>query len=223
MRRTIPFLLASLFTVLCGFAHGLRTDRWVVSKALQDAAARLDKVPTRFGDWEGRDQKIDGRELEAAGIVGYVMRLYENRRDGNAVSVLLVCGRPGRISVHTPDVCYAGAGFVAAQQPERLGVTLPDRPPAEVMWADFVKEKASVPTQLRIFWSWSAGGPWAAPENPRLAHASHRALYKLYAIRESSGAPGPVEGDPGVAFLKEFLPALEGALAPTPTLVAARP
>ncbi len=217
MTRTIPFLVASLFTVLCGFAHGLRTDRWVVSRELQDAAARLAKVPAAFGDWEGLDQKIDGRELEAAGIVGYVMRRYENRRNGAALTVLLVCGRPGRISVHTPDVCYAGAGYVAAQSPERLPLNPgPTRPTAEVMWADFVKEKASVPAQLRIFWAWSTGGPWKAPENPRLAHASHRALYKIYTIRETAGPAGPVDGDPGVAFLKEFLPVLEGTLAPAP-------
>lgn len=215
--RTLPYLSAALLTVLCGVAHGLRTDRWVVSKDLQDAAARLDKVPTTFGDWLGRDETIDRRQMEAAGIVGHLMRRYEDRRNGAVVSMLLVCGRPGPISVHTPDICYAGAGFTMADDPARLPLTCGAPPhPAEAIWADFVKEKASSATRLRIYWTWSTGGPWRAPENPRLAHAAHRALYKLYVIHETNGPAGPVGDDPGLAFLRAAVPELERALTPAP-------
>jgi len=217
MRRTFPFLAAALIALLGGVAYGLRTDRWSISGDLQEAAARVADVPLSFGDWEGHDQKIDRRELAMAGIVGYASRRYENRRDGTAVGVLIVCGRPGPISVHTPDICYAGVGYELAGSPDRVPLTYAKpRRAAETMWADFVKQGAVVPTQMRIFWAWSTGGPWKAPENPRLAHASHGALYKLYVTHETPGPAGPVGEGRGFAFLQAFLPELDRALTRPP-------
>ena len=46
-----------------------------------------------------------------AGAVGQISRVYTNPTKGLTVSVLLLCGLPGNISTHTPDVCYPGAGY----------------------------------------------------------------------------------------------------------------
>lgn len=214
MRTSLPYLAASLIVVASGVVHGLRTDRFARSHELRDAVARLDLVPMDFGDWVGRPVEMDRRQLEAAGIAGSVMRRYENRRDGRALDVLLVCGRPGPISVHTPDICYAGAGYALQADQARTPLSYGDpRRAAEAWRGDFLKQGSVTASGLRIFWSWTDGGGWTAADNPRLAFVGRRALYKLYVIRSTGGnAAAPLEGDPGVGFLGEFLPELDSAL-----------
>ena len=111
MSRGAALLTAIVLVALTGAVHGVRTERWAVSNDLRDASALLAHVPMNFGDWEGHARELDKRQFEAAGIVGHVMRVYQNRKTQAVVQVLVVCGRPGRISVHTPDVCFAGIGY----------------------------------------------------------------------------------------------------------------
>ena len=72
------------------------------------------------------------RTMARAGIKGCVYRRYRNPRTGESVSVLLVCGRGGPISVHTPDVCYAGAGYRPTARSEPKEVDLGDGPKRHV-------------------------------------------------------------------------------------------
>jgi hypothetical protein len=217
MKSTLPYLAATLIVVASGVVQGLRTDRWAVSHELRDAVARIDLVPMSFGDWAGQPTEIDRRQLEAADIAGGMTRRYVNRRDGRALDVLLVCGRPGPISVHTPDICYTGAGYVLRDGQVQAPLTYGTPPRIAEAWrGDFVKQNSVVPSCLRIYWSWSAGDGWKNPDNPRLVFAGHKFLYKVYVIRETSGPAGPAEDDPGGDFLKDFLPELDRVLGPPP-------
>jgi hypothetical protein len=213
MRRTLPMATALVLVIAAGLVHGQWTRRWGRSDAVESAAARLERIPLTLGDWHAQSETLSRRQLEVAEIAGYVARRYENRAGKGAVTILLVCGRPGPISVHTPDICYAGAGFEPLQPPSR--VTLPgdsSDPPAEFWSAVLSKPGASGPTHLRILWSWSATGAWEAPDNPRLAFAPRQVLDKLYVIRTLSAADEKLETDPSLDFLRVFLPELERIL-----------
>jgi hypothetical protein len=163
------------------------------------------------GIWEGRALEIDAAQLAQAEVVGHCSRRYVNHRTGQEVTILLICGQHGPISVHTPDICYAGAGYAMHGAPElhRAGSG------AEFHTARFAKTGAN-PDPLRIFWAWSDGGPLAAPENPRLAFARAGALYKLYVIRRMGSIEEPLDTDPCLDFLKALLPELNKCLSPTP-------
>src|SRR3954451_18636542 len=119
MPRTLPIATALALVIAAGIVHGRWTLRWSKSHAVEAAVARLEGVPTAVGDWNGQELALDPRQLTMAEIAGHVTRRYVNRRSGAAVTVLLVCGRPGPISVHTPDICYAGAGYELAGPPTR--------------------------------------------------------------------------------------------------------
>jgi hypothetical protein len=130
------------------------------------------------------------------------------------VTAVVVCGPTGPLSVHTPDVCYAGAGYEAKGPPSpfTLRLTDPDRE-AEFRTQTFDKDGTDKRGELRLFWSWSAGGSWQAPANPRWTFARHAALYKLYVLRETTANDRtPPEDDACVKFMKVFLPELEHAL-----------
>src|SRR5205085_5635600 len=94
-----------------GVVHGVYADRWGRSAQLERALAALPRVPAALGDWAGEERPLDPAVLKAGGIEGSVSRRYHNPRTGETVAVLIVCGRGGPISVHTPDVCYEGAGY----------------------------------------------------------------------------------------------------------------
>jgi hypothetical protein len=195
--HTAASLVAFALLVGSGLAHGRLTDRWGTSGALARAIARLDRIPRSVGDWEGRDVAMDRRQIERAQIRGYLARKYRNVRDGREVTVLLVCGRPGPISVHTPDVCYAGAGYEPGSPPVPGAVATGDHR-AGFLKARFRKVDALVPEILDIFWAWNARGVWEAPANPRIGFAPYQALFKVYVIAGRDGAAAAAPGEPTV-------------------------
>jgi hypothetical protein len=201
--------------LLCayGVAEGLWAGRWLPASEADAPASRLAALPLSVGEWDGQAQELDARQLRVGSIRGYVMRQYVHRRTGETISVLIVCGRPGPIAVHSPEVCYGGAGYeqVAAKQPHSVRAdALPE--PADFWSATFQKTGAARPDQMRILWSWNATGKWTAAENPRFQFARHPALYKLYVTRRLAGADEPLDNDPAVEFLRLFLPQAQQAL-----------
>jgi hypothetical protein len=221
MKRYLPAVLALAMLVLSGALHGMWTNRWVVSTDLQTAVERLADVPTAIDDWDGKDVEVDSRQLARAEIVGYRAIQYVQRHTGKRVMVLLLCGRPGPIAVHTPDICYQGIGYRMAgaldKQPVKYG---PDKQEVEFWTARFLKPESTVAPKLRIHWAWNAAGEWRAADNPRLSFGGFGALYKMYVVHSSpaSGvAPtpdAPPEDDTSLAFMNVLIPELQKALYP---------
>jgi hypothetical protein len=213
MSRVYPTLAVFVVVVSSGVVHGLWVHRWTASAALERATARMADLPMTLGDWDGQPSELDARQLAVADVSGHLLRRYVNRRTGAVVTVLLLCGRPGPVSVHTPEVCYGGAGY------ELAGPRAKHPAPAEggEFWAcRFQKFRSGVPEYLRILYAWNATGKWEASESPRTSFARHPALYKLYVVREMPKENEPLEGDPSVEFLRVLLPALQKALFPAP-------
>ena len=128
MRQILPALVALPLLVAFGLAEGRWTGRWVNDERVTAAAARLKTVPLSFGDWTGEENELDPKQVEKAELSGSLMRQYAHK-SGTNLSLLLVCGRPGPISLHTPDVCYGGIGFLMSGPADRKAV-VPGGPPA---------------------------------------------------------------------------------------------
>src|SRR4051812_4852958 len=111
MTRCLPAIAAACLLVGFGVAEGFWTDRWHQSHAAYDAGRQLAGLPLAVGDWEGAGGELDPRQVVKAELTGSILRQYANKSNGTTVTVLLVCGRPGPVSVHTPDVCFVGSGF----------------------------------------------------------------------------------------------------------------
>jgi hypothetical protein len=205
---------AASLVIAAGVIHGLRTDRWGADVNVAAAAARLDDVPLKVGEWEGRPIAMDDRQLAMAEAVGHMSRTYVSRRTGMEVTVVLLCGRPGPISLHSPEVCYAGAGFNMTGEEGTATVSGDGAPPAELFKATFVKPGAAQVT-LNVFWAWRADGAWLAASNPRLTFARSTVLYKLYVIRRLARPDEVMPQEPCLDFLRAFLPELDKQLSPS--------
>src|ERR1700693_1782330 len=151
MSRLLPLMISIPLVLLVGALEGVWTDRWGRSTELQSAVARLENVPLDLGEWKGKNLDLDADQVAGAQLSGYLYRQYVHKPTGNTVSILLVCGRPGPISVHTPDVCYRGAGFEAAAAPlkQRIPADSPEDQ-GEFWTARFQKPEAFTPALLRI-------------------------------------------------------------------------
>jgi hypothetical protein len=186
-----------------------------VSHALEEAVGRIDDIPLTVGDWKGHRQEMPADEIAAARVNGYGAWHFENRRTGHSVTALVVCGRPGPVSVHTPDICYQGTGYEMSAGPSPLAISSSGKDgDANLQTATFTMEG---PTGggLRIFWGWNATGRWEAPGNPRWTFARSPALYKLYVVRAKRAKETVrAEEDPAVEFMKVFLPEVNRALFP---------
>ena len=215
MRATsLPLLVSLALVGTLGVVHGIFTERWAPSGQLQEALGVIPRVPLQFGPWEGEEIPFDLRDLERMGIKGCLIRRFRNRETRETVSLMLVCGRGGPISVHTPDICYATAGFKEITDETRQQIDCDDGQKAPFIVAKFEKPDGVVPTRLEIYWAWSRDGlDWVAPQNPRLSLARSPALYKLYVVREFNPGTRSETANTVRNFLRYALPVMRQTLS----------
>jgi hypothetical protein len=214
MTRPVATLCGCLLVLGTGLVQGVWTDRWRRSQELAAAAARLEeKMPGDLGPWKTEPVDLDPGALKAAGAVGHWARTYRHNRSGESVTLILLCGRSGQISVHRPEHCYRSAGYEMLTAPTLYKLRASAEPLGEFWTALFRKQEADGLTQLRIVWSWFAGNAWSAPDNPRLAFARYPALYKLYVIHEVPLTQDAVDDDPAVELMRRLIPELSAALS----------
>jgi hypothetical protein len=212
MPRYLPPLCGLAVLLSAGVVHGLWTERWSRSAELDAAVARLGRLPDDFAPWQsGPAEAPEG--LTEAGARGFWTRQFRDKSSGEAVLVILMCGRPGQMAVHRPEHCYQAAGYELVGPAQRVQVPLPEAR-AELWTALFRKEEADGPAQVRVYWTWFADSAWLAPDSPRLAFARYRALYKLYVIRTVTTPPAAPAADPCVALVRRLLPDLARLLSP---------
>ncbi|MFO0811535.1 MAG: EpsI family protein [Gemmataceae bacterium] len=212
MFRALPTAIAFAVVVLSGVLSGIWTNRWSTSNGATAAAERLSHVPASAGDWDGEDRPVPPKEVQIAQADGILRRDYVHRKTGMRLAVSVVCGRPGPVSLHTPDVCFPGAGFAQVGAATGATVSTTDRP-ARFRALRFQKPDA-VPTNLRVMYGWSNGGDWDAPEDARIAYARSPVLFKLYVVRvvapDDRADADALTDD----LIRSLLPQLKVALVP---------
>jgi hypothetical protein len=201
-RTTVIAVLA--LTVTAAAAHGVVTSRWTGGR---QAVGAIPQIPNSLGSWVGSDDETDDTD---PGLIHFTRR-YTHARTGRSLLMSLTVGHPGLTAVHTPEYCYRGSGYDVAGPIERRVAEVTGGPPATFWTTQFEKKSAAGPEQLRVFWAWSAGKSWEAPDRPRLHYLGKPSLYKLYVV----GA-GQADVSPGKdAVLDEFLATLLGTLNQT--------
>jgi hypothetical protein len=211
--RSLPAVVAVVFVTTSGLVHGLWSGRWSDGDILREATARLTLIPLIASEWEGRDLPMNPRQLKNAEVSGALQRHYVNRRSGSVVALTLLCGRPGPISVHTPDICYRSSGYEEVGQAARY--SSPENPGID-LWIRRFQKQTAIPTQLRIFYGWTTNGVIEAPHSPRLTFAGRPVLYKLYLVRELLKANESIDSDPALDLLRVLRPQLRTTLTDFP-------
>jgi len=105
----VMILLVAGLTLASGMIHGRLTNRWGPPTAMLAAAERLKGVPTECGDWRRmeKDLEMDETTINMLELEGWINRTYLHQPTGQTVHVAVLLGPPGRISVHTPEICFS--------------------------------------------------------------------------------------------------------------------
>src|SRR5207244_4358263 len=98
-------LVGAALIVGVGAVHGFWTERWHAPPDRESAAARLDRVPLRIGEWTGQPLELDPAEVSQARLTGAWRRRYVDSENDIQLTVVLMCGPPGPVSAHTPQWC----------------------------------------------------------------------------------------------------------------------
>jgi hypothetical protein len=210
MLRTTALAATVALVLLSGALAGVWANRWGLSMSTREAAERLQSVPLALEGWEVHEMTLTDAEQRVGEIEGYLHRRYVNRATGAVVSVLVLCGRPGPISVHTPEVCYGGGGW------EQLAKSRwsPGAGPFEFDVLDMRKQGPTTSTQLRLYMAMGSRGAWSVPKRPRLAFAGQSALFKIYVTHEAPNLAESVDQGPAVELLNALMPRLQEKLFP---------
>ncbi len=213
MLRSLSIVAAIAILITAGIFAGLRTGRFGPREDLKAAAARLQEIPKQTGSWVMKAEfELDRKIQERAEAVGYLDRAYQNEKTGERVRVLMLCGDPGPIGAHTPEVCYGGLDFIAGSK-RHCSLALPGES-NEYFSTVFRKENGGE-QPLRVCWAWGVDGDWYASDSPRAEFVARSVLYKFYVTRVARAGESEAAGDDVIRdFLLEFLPEVKKVLAP---------
>ncbi len=211
-RLAVGLGAAAVLTCAAGWIDARWSNRWSTPAELDAAALRLEKVPTRVGEWQMQSQETIAPEVEEMlQCVGHFSRVYFNPTTNESVGVAAIVGPPGPTSVHTPEICYTSRDHVVVEDPTAVSIR-PQERPDETFWRMTFRSGGLQGAHLRVYYAWSDGsGVWSASEHPRFKYSGQPLLYKIQLASRSQGETSR-DDDPCQRFLKSFLPALDAAL-----------
>lgn len=206
--------------VVTGLADGRFADATVGNEKRARVSKSLASLPLECGDWTGTPLDLDSEELRIAEATGAILRRYKHRHSNESVTVLVLAGRPGPISVHPPTACYQARGYRLTDEPRKF--TFEDgNVDHKVLLAEFVNPAGFAEDRVGITWCWTADGHWTAPENPRLEFADEPVLIKLYITWDRGGDSRSLETSIPQEFFHSFKDCFKEHLSnetPHPTL-----
>ena len=212
LREVLPIAAALLLVITAGLAHGRVTGRWQSNEVLALAATRLPLIPETIGEWSSINVTKKPAELAVAEAAGYLCRRYRHSGTGQEVTVLLLCGPTGPISVHPPTACYRARGYQLLGEPQETAVAS-EAGQCLFRLAEFQGQSTLIEDRVAIMWGWSVAGQWSVPNSPRLEFAGQPALHKLYITWDRSRDQRRVTDTMPFGFLELFLPAVQNVLS----------
>lgn len=215
MRRMWPVVIVVASFTALGVVNALNALTGQ-SVAAVETQARLATFPRTLGSWIGTDSPISAKQLQIAEAQAHLSRVYSCDSPQATVSTLLLYGEPGALGAHTPQVCFAGAGYIQIEKESRVTVA-----PGVEFWTAKFETGALPPSTMQVYWGWGVDGTWKASDTPRLDFAGHAAIFKLYVSRAIAPTAKSGETDPLPGFTATFIRELQETLS-QPTVSNAR-
>lgn len=201
----LGLIIVALITLVSGAIQGKVSNRWGPPTAMSDAAEKLEKLPKQFGDWESCDERrLDKETEQMLECTGHVSRRYVNQKTGEQVSIIVLVGPAGPISVHTPEICFSSREYKAYKTREVIPVDDENQ-----LWGLNFRSIKLEAEQLVVYYGWSTGQKWVAADDARYDFAGAPYLYKIQlAGNVPLGSTGK-STDVCHTFLHDFLPELQ--------------
>ena len=223
-KRIAPLLIgiviiAVITAAMTGYS-GSMTARWGAFRGINEARAAMKTLPMKIegtvGTWEADEEfELDDLSVTMLQIQNsYLFRSYRNTMTQEVVHLTLMIGPSGRITVHSPDICFGGRDYEKESARARVPVNVQLSSGEEIdntFWrTDFVGRSLDVNNRISFYYAVSTGGSWLAVENPRQTFRTYRFVYKLQAQAYSGSNE---DSDVVRRFLEDCLPTLHEYLS----------
>ncbi len=211
-KRLVVVTAVVMVTIAAGALHGHLEHRWGSPHDLEVLATQLEQLPTNVGSWRLENSaEISPDVQEMLRCAGYVNRTYVHHSTGATARVAVLLGPTTPIAIHTPEICFSSRASVIHKPRQRVTIEASDGQKNE-LWHLVFRPSSGVPDDMHVFYAWSRGEDWIAPESQRLEFVGAPWLYKIQlAIRTPEDAPTDGQAV-GSDFLARFLPALHQAM-----------
>lgn len=214
LRPIMPAMIAAVVlvgTVAGGVVQRQYDSRTTDKQALERAAGLLNRqLPDQVGNWRLlAKQELSPEVVKMLRCPAHLNRVYVHDQTGDRITVAVIVGPAGPVSVHTPEICYSSRDF--AIQAPRTVTKITDKTEAEhTLWSLRLNSNDPLGPKLQVFYGWSQGANWEAVKDPRFKYSANELLYKIQLARPVTGeVPG---FDPDQDFLLEFLSQLRTRL-----------
>ena len=215
MRSKSIWIAVGLVVVLTtsgAVIHGRLSNRWGPPENMTQAGARLERIPSSIETWQlkSSDQLSETARsmLETAGDI---TRNYVDPASKAAVGVTIIVGPVGPISVHSPEICFPSHDFRLLENRKKVKIRDTSGVDHEFWMVDFQSQDLEA-RLLHVYYAWSTGGPWSAPESPRFTFSGNPYLYKIQLVGYASPTALQQSENPVPNFLRVFLPAASGEI-----------
>ena len=222
MKRTtslwIGIVVVLVVTVVVTIASGHLFGRWRDYQGLEEARALLREMPMEINGWRAEEEgKLDNASVTMLQIQdSYLFRIYRNMTTQAEVRFTLMVGSTGRVTVHTPEVCFGGRDYEKESAPTRVAFEVisleTDEKIIDEFWRlDFVGEALGRNNRISFYYAVSAGDVWRAVTNTRSTFVRYPYAYRIQ-VEAYTGA-GDNE-DNVKKFLEDCLPTIHKHIRP---------
>lgn len=226
MKKRIAPLVIGIVTivlitvVVTNFSARL-SGRWGDFEGIEEARAAIKSLPMKIdgavGTWEAEgDRELNAQDIKMLQIKdSYVLRTFRNSVTGEFVNLTLMVGQSGKITVHTPDICFGGRDYEKDADRSRVTINVDLRSGEEIVdtfWRiSFSGRTLDVNNRILFYYGISTGGAWNAIDNPRWTLRDKRYVYKLQVEAYSGSNEG---GDTVKRFLEDCLSTIHEHMRP---------
>jgi len=212
----VGIVIVSVVTAAVTFFAGSLTGRWGVFHGLDEARNALKALPMEIGDWKAeKEGELDKTAITMLRIQNsYVFRSYKNSATQAVVYITIMVGPTGKITVHTPEVCFGGKDYEkdAARTSVQIKVQRETDEVLDSFWrVNFTGRSFDTNNRISFYYAVSPGDTWNAVEAPRSTYQTYRYVYKLQA--EAFSGTGDEE-DNVRKFLEDCLPTIHKHMRP---------
>lgn len=192
-------------TIATGVVCGRISQRWGPVPDMLAAADHLRTFPVNIGSWQ-LSEEVTMPELivDTLHCAGYVSRKYVDRRTGDEISLAIIVGPSGPVSVHTPEICYSSQAYTI-EEPRKAKELVDVAGNRHAFWFTTFSSNVAIAEELRVYYGWSADRTWNASESPRFEFAGKPMLFKLQIAAEVPPLHADAGKDPCQDFLEQLL------------------
>jgi hypothetical protein len=198
-------------TVTVTYFAGSLSGRWGTFHGLPEARDAIKELPMEIGNWRAEMN----RELPKLDITmlriqdSYILRSYKNAITHAEVHVTLMVGPTGKVTVHTPVVCFGGKDYERDSAPISVPIDVRLESGDDIVdsfWkVSYTGRSLDTSNRISFYYAISTGESWQAVETPRATFQTYRYVYKIQA--EAYSGQGE-EGDIVNGFLRDCLPTI---------------